>query len=252
MSVLRPAPVQADVDLVKVYVWQWPVRLTHWLIAVSIWVLSVTGIYIGYPSLLSVGPATRMFLMGYAKLIHFYAAIVFTLAVVSRIAWMFMGNRFARWNQFLPVSRVRLKGFVPTLRYYLFQLRLPPGFVGHNPLAGLTYTFVFLAYLIQIGTGLAIYAASAHFDSPVKFFEVLLPVFGGLQVARWIHHIVMWGIWCFFVHHVYSAILMSQVEASATMESIFSGYKFVPKEDVFTPGRRFYKECLPRKTEEHG
>jgi hypothetical protein len=31
---------------------------------------------------------------------------------------------------------------------------------------------------------------------------------------------------------------MSQVEANATMESIFSGYKFVPEEDVLRPGAR--------------
>lgn len=246
MGIINPPPVQADQDLVKVYVWQWPVRVTHWLIAISIWVLSVTGVYVGFPSLLSVGPATQQFLMGYAKLIHFYAAIVFTLAVASRIVWMFLGNRFARWDQFLPVSKVRFKGLGPTIRYYLFQLRLPPGIVGHNPLAGLTYFFVFLAYLVEIGTGFAMYSASAHYDSPMKVFGVLIPFFGGLQVARWIHHIVMWAIWAFFVHHVYSAILMSQVEATATMESIFSGFKFVPKEDVLEPGSRFYAECKPR------
>ena len=50
----------------------------------------------------------------------------------------------------------------------------------------------------------------------------------------------MWGIWAFFVHHVYSAILMSQVEATGTVESIFSGHKFVPREDIVKPGYRFY------------
>jgi hypothetical protein len=43
---------------------------------------------------------------------------------------------------------------------------------------------------------------------------------------------------------------MSQVEANATMESIFSGYKFVPREDVLEPGshtRRPRKAPSPRK-----
>ena len=31
---------------------------------------------------------------------------------------------------------------------------------------------------------------------------------------------------------------MSQVEANATVESIFSGYKFVPRVDVTEPGAR--------------
>jgi Ni/Fe-hydrogenase 1 B-type cytochrome subunit len=243
MTSISPPAVQNRIPLVNVYVWEWPVRITHWLTAISIWVLSVTGIYMAFPTFFTHGSATELFVMGYTKLIHYYAAIVFTLSVLARIAWMFMGNRFSRWDCFIPVSKTRLKGFGPTLRYYLFQLRLPPGFVGHNPLAGLTYTFLYLAFLVQIATGLAIYAASAAYDSPVKLFAGLLPLLGGLQTARWIHHVIMWMIWAFFVHHVYSAILMSQVEPTATVESIFSGHKFVPKEDVVTPGRRFYAEC---------
>ncbi len=247
MRSISPPAIQDQVPLVNVYVWEWPVRITHWLNAISIWVLSVTGVYMGFPSLLAPGSATHYFMMGYAKLIHFYAAIVFTLSVLSRIAWMFAGNRYASWRCFIPISKWRRKGFVPTLRYYFFQLRLPPGFVGHNPLAGITYSFVFLSFLVQIFTGLAIYAASASYDSPVKFFAGFLPLFGGIQTARWIHHIVMWFIWAFFVQHVYSAILMSQVEPTATMESIFSGHKFVPRDDVVQPGARFYRECAPRK-----
>ena len=49
----------------------------------------------------------------------------------------------------------------------------------------------------------------------------------------------MWLLWGFVVHHVYSAILMSQVEGNATMESIFSGYKFVQRDDVIYSGYRF-------------
>jgi Ni/Fe-hydrogenase 1 B-type cytochrome subunit len=228
-----------DADLVNVYVWQWPVRITHWMNAISIWVLSVTGIYIGWPMLVAPGPASEHFIMGWAKAIHFYAAIVFTLSVLTRIAWMFMGNWYSRWHRLVPATKVRMKAMGLTLRYYLFGMRMPPGFVGHNPLAGLTYFFVILFFVLQILTGLAMYAASAHVDSPVKLFAALLPLLGGLQTARWIHHVIMWCIWAFFVHHVYSAILMSQVEATGTVESIFSGHKFVPREDVVKPGYRF-------------
>ena len=31
------------------YVWEWPVRLTHWFNVIAIIVLSVTGFYIGNP-----------------------------------------------------------------------------------------------------------------------------------------------------------------------------------------------------------
>ena len=237
----------ADTDLVRLYVWEWPVRLSHWLIVISIFFLSWTGIYIGHPFLISAGEARFQFVMGTAKTIHSYSAIVFTMAVLVRVIWMFTGNRFSRWNKFIPATKRRRRAIGPVLKYYLFALRKPPGFVGHNPLAGLTYTLVFLVYFTMIGTGIALRIVSADLDSPLRIFSFLLPLYGGAQSARWIHHVGMWLLWGFAVHHVYSAILMSQVEANATIESIFSGYKFVHRDDVIYSGYRF----LARK-DEHG
>jgi Ni/Fe-hydrogenase 1 B-type cytochrome subunit len=239
----RRAPVLVDegVALTKVYVWQIPVRVTHWLIALSIVVLAVTGIYIGRPFIAVSGPAGERFVMGTMRTIHFYAAIVFSLSVFARIVWMFLGNRYASWRSFLPVERRRWKGLWPTLEFYLFLLRKPPGFVGHNPVAGLSYTAVFALYLVEIATGFGLYAMSAAAGSPLRPFGFLLALFGGAQMARWIHHIVMWLLLGFAVHHVYSATLMSQIEQNATMESIFSGFKFVRREDLVHSGYRFRK-----------
>jgi Ni/Fe-hydrogenase 1 B-type cytochrome subunit len=225
-------------DLVRVYVWEWPVRVTHWLIALSIVVLAVTGILIGTPTLLPRAWGGRPFVIGTIKTIHSYFAIVFTLSVLSRIVWMFLGNAYARWSNFIPVHRQRRRGLLATLQFYLFLLRKPPGYVGHNPLAGMTYVLVFFLYFTMIATGFALYSASAGVRSPMRAFQFLIPLLGGLQAARWIHHVVMWLLLGFAVHHVYSSVLMSQVEANATVESIVSGYKFVPREDVVEHGAR--------------
>lgn len=230
---------RVDRDLVRVYVWQLPVRVAHWLIVGSIVVLSVTGFYIGAPFISVPGPAGQRFVMGTMKVVHFWAAIVFTLSVAARLVWMFTGNKYARWDKFLPVPARRRRGLWPTVKFYLFVLRKPPGFVGHNPVAGLAYTAVFGLYAVMILTGLALYGASAHVESPLRVFAGLAPWLGGLQTARWAHHVVMWLLIGFAVHHVYSAMLMSTVEQNATMESIFSGYKFVPREDLIHSGYRF-------------
>lgn len=235
----RPPMPHLRHDLVRVYVWELPVRLTHWLIFASILVLSATGLYIGHPFLVVTGEARHHFVMGTMKVVHFYAAIVFTLAVVSRVVWMFMGNGYARWDKFLPARAKRRRGIFPTIKFYLFGLRKPPGFIGHNPVAGLTYTLIFGLYFVMIATGLALYSIDASVHSPLRAFQFLIPLAGGLSAARWIHHIVMWLLLGFMVHHVYSAMLMSNVEANATVESIFSGYKFVPPEDLVYSGYRF-------------
>jgi Ni/Fe-hydrogenase 1 B-type cytochrome subunit len=225
--------------LVRVYVWEWPVRITHWLIAGSIILCSATGLYLGYPFLIVTGPAGAHFVMGWVKVLHSYGAIVFALSVLSRLVWMFLGNTYARWDKFLPIPKKRRAGFMPTVYFYIFRFRKPPGFVGHNPVAGATYTLVFCLLFTMIVTGVALYAASAAVGSVLHPFRFLIPLVGGLQTARWVHHVVMWLLLGFLVHHVYSAVLMSQVEGNGTLESIFSGYKFVPPEDLVYSGYRF-------------
>src|SRR5688500_19984234 len=64
----------APTEIVRVYVWEAPVRITHWLIACAIAVLSVTGFYIGNPFITVSGPAGQHFVMGWMKVIHAWAA----------------------------------------------------------------------------------------------------------------------------------------------------------------------------------
>ena len=58
----RPSPRahQAEERIVRVYVWQIPVRISHWLIVLSIAVLSFTGFYLYDPFIIS--RASRAFL----------------------------------------------------------------------------------------------------------------------------------------------------------------------------------------------
>lgn len=225
-----PAPEAGGAEeLVRTYVWEIPVRLTHWLIALSLVVLAVTGFYIGRPFITVTGPAGENLVMGWMRFIHFLAAIVFTLSVASRVIWMFVGNRYGRWSELIPTTRERWRGLVSTFRFYVFTRNRPPEYAGHNPLAGLTYSVVFLLYLLMIGTGFALYSVGAHFDSPTRIFSFLTPLFGGLQTARWLHHIGMWLLIGFAVHHVYSALLVDHLEKNATLGSIFSGWKWVSR-----------------------
>ena len=215
---------------VRVYVWDLVVRSTHWLIALSLIVLSVTGIYIGNPSLIAPGPATDHFIMGTMKAVHFYGAIVFTLSVLARIVWAFSRSGDANWRSFIPVAKSRRDKLIGTFLFYIFVRDRPPAVRGHNPLAGLTYTAVFGLYLVMILTGLGLYAVGA--DSVMHQFDALLPLLGGAQGARWIHHVVMWLLLGFFVHHLFSALLVSVAEKNGTIDSIFSGYKWVEPEEL--------------------
>jgi Ni/Fe-hydrogenase 1 B-type cytochrome subunit len=222
------------VTLERVYVWELPVRLTHWLLFFSILVLSATGYYISHPFISVPGQAKDHFVMGTVRTIHLYAAIVFTLAVVVRIYWFFAGNQYARLAEFIPVSMRRLRSLIRTFSYYSFIRHDPDEYAGHNALAGASYALIFAVYLVLIATGLALYTVVASASSPFQIFDSLVPLFGGLQVARLIHHIGMWIVLIFAVVHIYFVLLSSIIEHIGTFDSIFSGYKFMPERKTKT------------------
>ena len=218
---------------VRVYVWDLVVRNTHWVIALTMAILIATGLYIAHPFGFPGGTPGPHFLMGLVRVVHFYAAIFFTLAVVVRLVWLFASpSLYARWKQFLPWQRYRRRELLTTLKFYFFFRRRPPDIIGHNPLAGLAYTGVFFLYLVMITSGLALYAGSRLPGEYMKVFSFLLPIYGGLQTARLIHHLVMWVLILFVTLHVYTGALTSALEENGEVDSIFSGYKFELREDV--------------------
>jgi Ni/Fe-hydrogenase 1 B-type cytochrome subunit len=226
------APAARSLDeLVSVYVWQIPVRVAHWLIAGSIFVLSITGLYMGNPFITVPGAAGDSFVMGWMKVIHGYTAYVFMAALVMRMIWMLTGNNYSHWDKFVPVNRTRRRGLWPVTSFYLFLRDRPPSYVGHNPVAAGAYTLVYGLCLVMVLTGLIMRGTSSP-TSVIAFFGSWAPLLGGLPTVRWIHHIVMWLLLGFTVHHVYSAVLVAIVERNGTIDSIISGYKWVPKRDL--------------------
>jgi Ni/Fe-hydrogenase 1 B-type cytochrome subunit len=219
----------APVALERVYVWELPVRVTHWVLFFSILILSGTGYYISDPFISVPGPAREHFAMGTVRAVHLYTAIVFSLAVLIRIYWMFAGNKYARLSELIPFSRERWGNLWDSILFFCFVRRGPAPYTGHDALAGATYGMLFAVYLVLIATGLALYTVYAPVSSPFQFFRILVPMFNGLSVARLIHHICMWVVLVAAVIHIYSVFLWSFVERAGEVDSMFSGYKFFLK-----------------------
>jgi Ni/Fe-hydrogenase 1 B-type cytochrome subunit len=215
----------------NIHVWQLPVRITHWVTVICIAILTVTGIYIALPFIGTTGAAANQYLMGSMRFTHFVTAFVFTASVLFRIYWMVVGNVWASWRQFLPTNSARWRGVRRMLGFYLFLRPKAPAVIGHNPLAGLAYTVVFILFLIQIITGFALY--SLAFDSgfwPTTFGWITVTF--GVQPVRVVHDIIMWLILAFVVHHVYTATLIDNEERCGLISSIFSGYKSFSRHQI--------------------
>jgi Ni/Fe-hydrogenase 1 B-type cytochrome subunit len=210
--------------LTTVYVWDLPVRITHWVNVAAIVVLSVTGYYIASPFVGSHGPATGQFFMGTVRFIHFTMAFVFATSVLFRVYWAFIGNRNARWGQFLPATPGRRRALVKMVGYYTFVRRYPPAEIGHNPLAGVTYIGLYILFALQIATGFALYAQPFHDGIWKALFGWMIVAFGA-QPLRLVHDLIMYLIIAFTIHHVYSAVLIDSEEHSGLLSSIITGRK---------------------------
>ncbi|MBT0653386.1 Ni/Fe-hydrogenase, b-type cytochrome subunit [Geomobilimonas luticola] len=212
-------------NLSEKYVWEVPVRVTHWVNMVCILTLSVTGLYIGAPRTLALTPSE--YVMGWVRFVHFVAAYAFAISVASRIYWAFRGNRYARWQEFFPIlTREGRWHMFETFRYYTFLSRQIPHVTGHNALAGTAYAVVFLLYLVMIVTGFALYAEHAPQGTLHTLVGWMFALFSN-QGIRLTHHLTMWLLIAFAIHHVYSAWLMDVKEKGGVMSGMFGGYKSV-------------------------
>ncbi len=205
----------------RVYIWEIPVRLTHWVNVLAILVLSATGFYVGNPVL-----GGSVYLMAWVRGVHRVTAYVFIASLALRTYWAFAGNRWASWRELFPyLWREGRTGMHGTFLYYAFLRRRPPGVAGHNPLAGLAYSAVVALMLLEIVTGFALQSLGGAGWRTAAFGWLLSLM--GAQTVRLVHHMIMWLLLGFMVHHVYSALLMDAEERNGLMTSIFSGYKFV-------------------------
>ena len=222
-------PVVADEEAVlgcsPIYVWELPVRLTHWAIVISIVVLAITGFYIHAPFLVPSEPIEASTQMATVRFWHEISALVFTLSVAFRFYWGFVGNSFASWRQIIPHRRDQFRWLREMGKYYSFRRRHPAPYAGHNHLAGLAYTVVSVGMFAQILTGMLLFGWIMQEGIIHDLFGWGNSLPGGIQTVRVVHYVIMFLFLAFAIHHVYSAILVDIEERTGVMSSIFSGYK---------------------------
>jgi Ni/Fe-hydrogenase 1 B-type cytochrome subunit len=203
--------------------------------ALTIFVLSVTGYLIGNPpALMSGAEATNQYYFGIVRFIHFATAYIFLVGMIYRIAWSFMGNKYANWKVFFPFSKLSFKDTLFVFKDHIalqntkiYDFR--KNFIGHNPVAALSYSFVFILMIIQIFTGFGLYSDNATWWFP-KLFTWVVPLLGGDFSARLIHHVIMWAFVVFTVIHVYLSFWHDWLEGRGEVSSMIAGYKFIRKE----------------------
>lgn len=222
----REIPEQSEPprSLVKLYIWEMPVRFAHWMIVASLVVLGFTGYYIHAPFLVSITPT--QYVMGTMRFIHLCAGWVLMSAFVLRVYWFFAGNIWAHWRAFVPLTKRQQDSLKTTFTYYSFFSGHPFNQAGHNALAGMAYLGIYALIGFECFTGLVLFSDVRQ--SPLlSFFVGWSKHLLSEQYMRMLHYGALFGFMVFFIHHIYSAVLTAHEERNGLMESIFTGYKLV-------------------------
>ncbi len=214
----------------KVYVYEAPLRLWHWVNAICIVLLCVTGYLIASPPPSVYGEASDHFILGNIRMVHFAAGQVLAVAFLGRIYWAFVGNYHARQIFLLPVWSGKWWGEVwHEIKWYAFAARRPKKYVGHNPLAQLAMFFLLIVPLVlQILTGFALYAEGAGTNSWMHaMFGWVFGLFGNNSFAvHTYHHLFMWFIVVFSIIHIYAAVREDIMSRQSLISTMVSGWRY--------------------------
>ena len=200
---------QKSDNVVSHYVFEAPVRIWHWLTVLCMAVLMVTGYFIGKPLPSVSGEATYLFYMGYIRLIHFSAGMIFTVVLLMRIYWAFVGNRYSRELFIVPVWRKKAGGRACGMKSagICFWQNVRSADIGHNPIARAAMFGYFLMSVFMIITGFALYSEHSQYAifAPFRYVVEFFYWTGGnsMDIHSW-HRLGMWLIGAFVIGHVSS------------------------------------------------
>lgn len=217
-----------------VYLWSAPLRAMHWVAAVAVVTLIVTGLYIGRPYFMTSGEASAHFLMGRVRFIHFTAAAVLVMTGIVRVYWLIAGNRFERFGALFPLTRKNLGRMGRTINAYTtFRPEKEANMVGHEPLQQLAYTTLYLLVVIMVVTGFAMYGQSNPGGIIFRAFAWVPPLLGGLQNVRLVHHVLTWAFIVFALVHVYFTLRSDYVERVGRVSSMITGGRYVSTDETY-------------------
>jgi Ni/Fe-hydrogenase 1 B-type cytochrome subunit len=212
-----------------IYVYEWPVRVWHWINALAILVLALSGYFIGSPPPTLSGEASQHYLMGYIRFAHFSAAYILIVGFLMRFYWAFVGNPNAREIFFPPLYSPKWWGGVLIeLGWYLFIVPEPRKYNGHNPLATLIMHFAFVWLTVfMIFTGLALYGEGEGMNSWIfrLFSSWVIPLFGNSQNVHTWHHLGLWVMVIFTIVHIYAAVREDIMSRQSIISSMISGWR---------------------------
>lgn len=181
----------------KLFVWDLPVRLFHWLLVISLIAAWYTSD--GERGLIEYHLQIGSFILG---------------LIIFRIIWGVVGTKYAKFSQFIPNKK--------SLIYYLKNVKKEKEYktVGHNPVGGLMVIFMLTLILSQAISGLFmnddVFTSGPYYSSASSVVQNIMSV---------IHHNVFDVILVVSVLHISAALFYLFVKKANLILPMITGYK---------------------------
>ena len=206
-------------------------RILHWIRALVITGLVITGFYIADPFLSTEGSTDKL-LFGKWAMWHFIFGFILVSAGLLRIYLFFFGKDSDGELRSLK-DVFSIKSWIIQLKSYFFIGELcKKGIYG--PLQFITYFAITVLVIVASVTGLILYVHVYHqgvggwLYDPMRAIEAWM---GGLATVRYIHHITMWGYLIFIPIHIYLVIWSAIRFKHGALDVMFTGYDYHLKKD---------------------
>ncbi|MBQ0713360.1 MAG: cytochrome b/b6 domain-containing protein [Porticoccus sp.] len=149
-------------------VWDANIRWFHWINVLCVLGLIAVGVVILNSKALGVTTEGKILL----KTVHVWIGYVFSLNLLWRLIWAFIGGPYARWRAILPGG----KGYMREACDHISDIKAgrPRQYLGHNPIGRIAVTLLLFLLLVQALTGL-ILAGTDLFYPPI-----------GSWIASWV------------------------------------------------------------------
>lgn len=220
-------------DRISEYEFSIGLRLSHWIRALCIVFLVISGYYISYVFISPDTSSTPTLFMGAKwRMWHQIAGFLLIACFIFKV-YLFLFDKLSRKEWLSILDFINPSIWIKQIKYYLFMGKHPHLKGVYNPLQFASYFFFYLVLALICLTGLILYAHVYHdglgglIYEPMRVIEAYM---GGLANVRTIHRISMWIIMIFVIVHVYMAIFNAVKGKDGAMDAIISGYKFIKKE----------------------
>lgn len=215
-------------------------RFNHWVVAISMVVAVVTGLYIGHPYYQSfiADPAVDKYVMAWNRWAHLIVAIIFDVSSIV-VAYLYFFSRFEKPYKKLIPNGKNIKEFFDVLINLITLNRVKKFDSSHADSFNAVFFFIFhsmLVWMLLTGLQLYVHGLASGLSSIGTWWPTMLHmatdwtlvVTGGTNMdVRLSHHYTMYAIIVWAIFHIYYQVWRTVFWKEGDINIVVGGSKFV-------------------------